>query len=115
MESLPEFTVCEECYEAVIWPLIEDPNASEIPRNFIRTRQPRPVAACQLYSDRMREVFRRACRRNGMGYLVVKVRERQRVEDEIKARYLELLERDQNDPAVQRERAELTRRLKEIE
>ena len=70
MADLREFTVCEECYDAIVWPLIEDDRKkSEVAANFIRKRQAVPIASCQLYSKRMRDAFRRACRRNDIGYL----------------------------------------------
>jgi len=118
MAGLPEFTVCEECYDAVVWPLVEEDSnkkKSEVADNFIRKRQIRPVASCQLYSNRMREVFRRACRRNDMGYLEAKVKERLVAQADIKSKYAALLQLDQEDPNVQRERADLIKRLKEIE
>lgn len=115
MEGLPEFTVCEECYDAVVLPLIERGEGGDIPQKFFRSRQLRPVASCQLYSDRMREIFKKACRRNDIKYLAMKVRERQQTEADIKPRFIEVQQKDQTDPAVQRERAELIRRLKENE
>ena len=116
LDGLPEFTVCEECYDAVVWPLIEDNNnTSDIARSFLRSRQYRSLAACQLYSNRMRDIFRKACRRNDMDLLISKVKERLAVESEIRAKYSALLQWDQDDPTVERERLELARRLKEIE
>ena len=116
MAGLPEFTVCEECYDIVIWPLIEDDkNTSEVTRNFIRGRQMIPVASCQLYSERMRKLFKEACRQNDMDYLVSEVKKKSAAEAEIKSQYSKLIQQDQKDPNVQRERLELIRRLKEVE
>ena len=116
MAGLPEFTVCEECYDTVVWPLIEDENnTGDVTRNFIRNRQTVPVASCQLYSERMRKVFRDAYRRNDMEYLVMEVRKKLAMEDAIKTQYSMLLQQDHQDPAVQKQRLELMRKLKEIE
>lgn len=68
MPALPEFTICEECYEEVVWPLNERP----IARDVVMTLQKVPIArpahyvagiSCQLYSDRMRKVFKDAVNR----------------------------------------------------
>ncbi|KAK3685083.1 hypothetical protein B0T22DRAFT_210450 [Podospora appendiculata] len=115
MQSLPEFTVCEECFDSVVWPLLEADEGGEIPRNFFKNRQSRPVAACQLYSERMREVFRKACYDDDFFYLEAKVLERLKAEADIKARYVELQKQDQSDPRVQRERLRLAKELKNIE
>ncbi|KAK4114500.1 hypothetical protein N656DRAFT_704610 [Canariomyces notabilis] len=114
MQQIPEFTVCEACFDAVVWPIIENED-SDVPRNFYKGRQPRPLAACQLYSKRMREVFRLASQYNDFNYLASHVRERLRALAEIKARYNELLREDQEDPDVQEELAVLAARFKEVE
>ncbi|KAK1760847.1 hypothetical protein QBC47DRAFT_368378 [Echria macrotheca] len=78
MEHLPDFTVCDECYDEVVWPLVEDSqNTNQVANDFVRGQQTRAAASCQLYSDRMRDVFRRACRRNDLGYLEAKLMEKQ--------------------------------------
>ncbi|MCJ1413369.1 hypothetical protein MMC19_007474 [Ptychographa xylographoides] len=63
---LPEFTVCEECYNHVVWPHIAE--GFEIAGSFNRTLQMLPPSStgtsCQLYSVRTREIFENACRRN---------------------------------------------------
>lgn len=65
MPDLPEFTVCEECYDDVVWPLSDRP----IARDICKTSKPVPTKtnsefssplSCQLYSERMRKVFRDA-------------------------------------------------------
>jgi hypothetical protein len=114
MQRIPELTVCEACFDAVVWPIIENED-SDVPRNFYKGRQPRPLAACQLYSKRMREVFRLASQYNDFNYLASHVRERLRALAEIKARYNELLREDQEDPDVQEELAVLAARFKEVE
>lgn len=116
INRLPEFTVCEECYESEVWPLLEDDKKyNDVLASFVRGRQTIPVASCQLYSHRMREVFKRACRRNDLAYLESKLREKLVTESEIAKRQRELMQQDQNDPEVQRERAELAKRWRENE
>ena len=65
MPHLPEFTVCEECYNDVVWPAAAA--GSEVAGSFNRTLQMLPQSpmgtSCQLYSERMRELFEGACRR----------------------------------------------------
>ncbi|KAL2128899.1 hypothetical protein VTI74DRAFT_8494 [Chaetomium olivicolor] len=116
LQRVPDFTVCEECFETVVLPMIEDEgNPSEIPRNFYKHRQLRPVAACQLYSDRMRAVFLEACKYDDFEYLASRVLNRMRVMAEIRARYNELRGEDQEAPEVKEELAGLARRLREVE
>ncbi|KAA6406734.1 MAG: hypothetical protein FRX48_09457 [Lasallia pustulata] len=88
MPQIPELTVCEECYDEVIWPLIEA--GSPLAGRFNRTLQlvaPSNVgASCQLYSPRMREVFEEACRRDDFTGLRNAAFHRWRVEREVQAR-----------------------------
>ena len=67
--ALPQFTVCEECFEEVVWPMRNMP----IAKDMIMTLQKVPIQrpdhyvagiSCQLYSDRMRAIFKNACSRN---------------------------------------------------
>ncbi|KAJ9137355.1 Ser/Arg-related nuclear matrix protein [Coniochaeta hoffmannii] len=88
MESIPEFTVCEECFEEVVLPIVEGEGGS-VARNFFKRRQERPMATCQLYSDRMRDIFRKACRRDDLGYLDDRVKERLDIEASIKTKLAE--------------------------
>lgn len=85
MESIPDFTVCEECFDEVVMPIVEDEGGS-VARNFFKRRQERPMATCQLYSDRMRDIFRKACRRDDLAYLDDRVKERLDIEASIKAK-----------------------------
>ncbi|KAH7318603.1 hypothetical protein B0I35DRAFT_479090 [Stachybotrys elegans] len=88
MQYLPEFTVCEECFEEVVRPRLE--NDDNIARNFYTQPRRVPEATCQLYSERMRDIFRRACRRDDPIYLEDKVKERLKVEASIHADLLRL-------------------------
>ncbi|KAF1977693.1 hypothetical protein BU23DRAFT_526137 [Bimuria novae-zelandiae CBS 107.79] len=76
---LPELTICQECFQELIWPHLV-PNASTsvpstIPKLFNRTIQPVPGedpefgSSCCLYSPRMRQVWERAVRDEDFGYL----------------------------------------------
>ena len=85
---LAEFTVCEECYNDVVWPATAA--GSEIAGSFHRTLQllpPSPMGtSCQLYSNRMRELFESACRRNDWGGLRASVLQRVRIERDLQGR-----------------------------
>ena len=69
--QLPEFTICEECFHDVVWPVRDQPVANLV----IRTLQAPPGTdrntpiSCQLYSDRMRKVFSEAIRSRDFDYL----------------------------------------------
>ncbi|KAF4967175.1 hypothetical protein FSARC_5247 [Fusarium sarcochroum] len=78
MQYLRQFSVCGECFDEVVRPLIKDDNV--IARNFYMKPQKLPLATCQLYSARMREIFKKACRWNDPKYLEAKVLERMDIE-----------------------------------
>lgn len=64
--GLPEFTVCEECFEEVVWPMRDMPVAKDMIKTLQKVPVQRPdhyVAgiSCQLYSERMRAIFKNAC------------------------------------------------------
>lgn len=88
ISHLPEFTVCEECYDAVVWPELSA--GSELAANFNRTLQLLPPSAmgtsCQLYSQRMRDMFLSCCRRNDRAGLRQSVLQRVRVERDLQGR-----------------------------
>lgn len=88
MQYLTDFTVCEKCFGEVVRPRINED--SVLARNFFLKPQRLANATCQLYSDRMRDIFRRACRRNDTEYLAAKVRDRARKEHEIHSKLLKL-------------------------
>lgn len=104
MQYLPNFTVCGKCFEQVVQPRIDEGNL--IARNFFMRPQLVPETTCQLYSDRMREVFRKACRREDAEYLAGKVRERARKEEDIH-RKLERLDRKGHDSKWTAEQVQL--------
>lgn len=88
MHSLPEFTVCGACFDEVVRPRIG--NGAVIARDFLASPRRLPWATCQLYSERMREVFGKACRRRDGRYLREKVLQRRRIEDDITERLMKL-------------------------
>lgn len=80
MQYLPELTVCGECFEDVVRPELDE---GAVARNFFMKAQRLPVATCQLYSKRMRDIFVKACRRSDPKYLETRVLERQKIESDI--------------------------------
>lgn len=92
--ALPELTVCQECFEELIWPHLISSSASPfvpstIPKLFNRTIQPVPGedpdlgSSCGLYSPRTRKIWERAVKDEDFGYLERKVLERKRAEAEL--------------------------------
>ncbi|EFY85559.1 hypothetical protein J3458_013312 [Metarhizium acridum] len=88
MQFLPQFTVCSNCFHDVVQPKLGDGNV--VARNFYMKAQRLPSATCQLYSTRMRDIFRRSCRRNDPNYLQEKVVQRRRIEKDIYERLVKL-------------------------
>lgn len=83
--DLPEFTICEECFEEVVWPLRDWPIAREVSKTLkivpnLRRSQLLPGISCQLYSDRMRRVFREAVTKNDFESLKTAARHRYSME-----------------------------------
>lgn len=74
MPELPDFTICEECYEEVVRPLVDKPIARDVSRTLrlVPTARPgqfRHGRTCQLYSDRMRRLFRDAVKHDDLEIL----------------------------------------------
>jgi len=85
--SLPELTVCEECYDEIIWPALQSKSSpSTIPRLFnkaiqlVNIEDPEVGSSCCLYSPRMRKVFNTAVREADFTYLKRKALERKKIE-----------------------------------
>ncbi|KAM0278538.1 hypothetical protein ACHAQH_005106 [Verticillium albo-atrum] len=105
MQYLPELTVCGDCFDDVVRPrLLQD---GQVARNFYMHPQRLNVATCQLYSNRMREIFRKACRRNDVKYLEGKVLERQKIEAGIHAELARLDKRRGQDEWTEKEMEKL--------
>ena len=88
MPQMPELTVCEECYDEVVWPLIEagSPLAARFNRSMQPVAPPSVGVSCQLYSPRMRKVFEETCRRDDLVGLRKAALQRWRVERDLQAR-----------------------------
>lgn len=72
MPQLPEFTICEECFEDVVRAVIKQPIAAKINRTLQMLPGEGPHTngvSCQLYSDRMRKVFKEAVQYNDFNLL----------------------------------------------
>ena len=85
--SLPEFTVCEQCYDELIWPATQSKSVtSHIPHLFNKSIQlvpgedPDVGSSCCLWSKRMREVWRETLKYDDFSYLKSQARERKRAE-----------------------------------
>lgn len=113
MEYLPDFTVCGECYEDVVRPQRTDDNV--IAQNFYMKPTKLPVATCQLYSPRMREVFKRACRNKDPEYLEGKVRERLKIEKDVHTKFLGLVRDKRNSAWTDEQIDKLSREWKRWE
>jgi hypothetical protein len=87
--NLPEFTVCEDCYETVVEPHVQKNN--DLAMRFHRTIQPAYGegigSSCQLYSIRMRSIFERAIRHKDFKYLARKAKERRENELKLQEKY----------------------------
>ncbi|ETI20734.1 hypothetical protein G647_07076 [Cladophialophora carrionii CBS 160.54] len=69
--EIPELTICEECYEEVVWPLRDRPIARDVSKTLklvppLRKSSLLPGTSCQLYSERMRRAFHDAVSRNNL-------------------------------------------------
>lgn len=106
--QVPDMTVCEECYVDVVWPAIAE--GSSVASRFSKTPHLLDEGArrgggggsrstsgsgsggggggisCQLYSERMRKIFRKAVQSGDFEYLVRRVMERREKEVEVRAR-----------------------------
>ncbi|KAG9197691.1 hypothetical protein G6514_001160 [Epicoccum nigrum] len=83
--SLPEFTVCEECFAEVIWPAVAAQSSALAQRvnksiQLVPNEDPEVGSSCVLYSKRMRRVWDVSCAEEDIKYLERKVLERRRKE-----------------------------------
>jgi len=86
--QLPQFTVCPECWDEVVRPELEKRKA--IPAMFNKVQQRLPRSSCQLYSKRMRDIFKTAVDTDGYMFLATNARERKAIEIGYKAKLAEL-------------------------
>lgn len=81
--SIPDFTVCSDCYDTQIVPaLVSRKNFAE---SFSRTprldpREPSWGNSCQLYSPRVRKIWQDAVEANDLKYMAKKAKERKDAE-----------------------------------
>ncbi|KAK3370389.1 hypothetical protein B0H63DRAFT_315449 [Podospora didyma] len=71
MPDPPGMTVCEECFDTVVWPLLEAGH-NEVARNFLRRRQYRTLGVCHLNKKTRsltRDIFDAACEKNDLEFL----------------------------------------------
>jgi hypothetical protein len=108
--QLPEFTVCAECFEEIVWPELDE--AKAIPLMFQKTLQRVPRASCQMYSPKMRGIFRTAVAVDDYKLLASKSRERKAVEVAYKAN-LEMVKRGAGQGVNPKVAAMETRRIEE--
>jgi hypothetical protein len=86
MERVPELTVCEGCFYEVVAPK-QAGGGSDMGVALARTFYDKKLPGsntCQLYSQRMRDVFLGACRTGDVGMLEEAVLERRKVESRVR-------------------------------
>lgn len=99
--ELPEFTICSECYEDVVWPTVLQglPLASQVTRRPQAVGKTHEGVSCQMYSSKMRKVFQEACTDDDFEHLRRVALRRYRVERDLQKRIVEA----QRLPRAQRE------------
>ncbi|KAL8913424.1 MAG: hypothetical protein Q9172_007282 [Xanthocarpia lactea] len=91
MPKLREFTACPECYEDIVWPAVLQgfPLASQFSTTPQLVGKPQGAVSCQMYSTRMRKVFKEACEDDDFEYLSKVALKRYRVERELQGKVVE--------------------------
>ncbi|KAI9712824.1 MAG: hypothetical protein M1820_001446 [Bogoriella megaspora] len=93
MPQLPELTVCEECHTLAVVPALRAryPIAEKFHSKMQLVRaEPSLGTSCQLYSPRMREIWRRTVERDDWGALARFVRDRKTTEMQLQAKHKSL-------------------------
>jgi len=92
--EIPHFTICEECYNDVVWPAIDGGSmlASKCSRSMSLVWSGNEGVSCQLYSARMRHIFEEAVARNDLEFLKRMTAERREKEVAIKKRLNHMLQ-----------------------
>ncbi|KAI9690845.1 MAG: hypothetical protein M1822_008464, partial [Bathelium mastoideum] len=90
--QLPELTVCESCHDKVVFPAIKasHPIAGKFNPKTHHVRESSLGTSCQLYSPRMREVWRRAIERDDWSLLAQEARNRKATEMHLQAKHRSL-------------------------
>ena len=93
---LPEFTICQECYEDVVYPLAKTGYAlaAKIDKKPQQFSDPTLEICCHLYSPRMRKVFREACEDDDYEHLKHTVLKRHMLQRDL----LDTFKEQQKDP-----------------
>ncbi|KAK3990919.1 hypothetical protein QBC44DRAFT_238088 [Cladorrhinum sp. PSN332] len=87
--SLPDFTVCEACFNEVIKPSTQQNLSLALQFSIV----PQPVQgrfSCQLYSPRMRQIWQQTSQQNDLNTLRAKVNERKTKERELEMKKMQL-------------------------
>ncbi|KAH0560035.1 hypothetical protein GP486_003446 [Trichoglossum hirsutum] len=92
--EIPHFTICEECYNDVVWPAIDGGStlASKCSRSMQLVWSENEGVSCQLYSQRMRQIFEEAVTRNDLDFLKKKAFERRDKEVTVKKKLNHMLQ-----------------------
>jgi hypothetical protein len=89
--SLPEFTICEECYRDFVYPQSSETLASRVNPKPQVIGPPDRGISCQLYSTRMRKIFREAVKYTDFEFLKAEALRRHRVERLLQERHALLM------------------------
>ncbi|CAK7238262.1 hypothetical protein SEUCBS140593_010488 [Sporothrix eucalyptigena] len=81
MRTIPDFIVCQECFDEAVYPVVNTYRG--VAGDFFKEPKELTLAACHLYSARMRDIFLRACENNDKDYLEQKLQERNDVAADI--------------------------------
>ncbi|GAB7360450.1 hypothetical protein MBLNU230_g8404t1 [Neophaeotheca triangularis] len=119
--SLPAFTVCENCFDAIVEPEIA--KGKDLAMRFNRTLAPHygegPGSSCQIYSKYMQRVFRKALEENDVRYLARRAGDRRDAEMRLQERKREVWKKmkrlDYRIPGVEDENRRLRRELQRIQ
>ena len=107
--QLPEFTVCEECFDEVVYPIKEKPVAKLINRTLQLAGSTKEGMSCQLYSPRMRKIFLEAVHYDDFDFLRQQAIRRHRVERLLQERYSVVMK----DPSERTRKVELAKIVEE--
>lgn len=81
MRTIPNFVVCQECFEEAVYPVVN--TYRSVAGDFYKEPKELAMAACHLYSKRMRDIFLRSCQANDKDYLQQKLQEREDIAADI--------------------------------
>ncbi|CAK7263334.1 hypothetical protein SEPCBS119000_000418 [Sporothrix epigloea] len=90
MRTIPEFVVCQECFDEAVYPIVG--MYRSVAGDFFKEPKELGMAACHLYSARMRGIFLRSCQTNDKDYLQKKLQDRKDIAADITARIKKLPE-----------------------